>query len=1120
MALGRISGAMLTSNLERDGNDLAFETDLLYLDVTNGRIGVKTTTPQADLDVNGVVRVGNILINGSNNSITPAGLSPIDFGTTNNITISGGNTGYVLTTDGSGNLTWASVGALMTSTGSTGMQITLGSPTKPIDQNVAWDNLTDADTITNAINELNQTALNIAKGTYVGASTFTADVTAGPSPMSVTFTSDYVGTATDFLWDFGDGNTSTNENPTHTYNDENGGQFTVTFKAYNADGTLAGDSSAGAVGSWDDFTRTNYITLYTPNPIPAFSLTAQGINSGTTGTITNSSQYATSYSLNWGDGTTVPLTEWSTENHTFTNSLGDEVYAIQLTATSSTAGPTPVTVTGNAENIYVYSTHTPSFTTDTVLVINEEATSGGVVAFTNTTATDPGPTATFSSNRYQWTWGDGSSESINIGNGIAGNPGSVKTHTYALTAGEQALGTTRTFDAYLAVVNGHTQSPFPTLAPVTITVEPDVRSNFTGTALTLSDRTGDNAQTGYLFTDYRTGADRALFEFTTTSQHATEYNWSFGDGTLANSLTEGDAGTVNGGPIQHAYTTTGNKTVVLSVAGQPATLAQTDTETRTNYVNIRTNPPAPGELSTKTLSIATTSQGTSPKLAASATDNSGGNIPAAGTSVSRFVGSQTIASSAVTDVNTSASGTLSALVNGQTSGTVNFDPITNKSATYSSLVVSDDRDAHNAISAGTYPSGFYKVFNANISHSLSSLGTGYNSYQLSHTESGDTNIAGFVKDDLTSVPTVNVANVTIAQNSPGTLTYISGVPYYNTGGSITVSGIEVTNLIGQTYRDTSSPLTILDGANLESTTDSLISTQTYSYSAISNTSSPMLVGGIPVANTGSTAYTLADISVNINGSARAVGTLSVQMQNVNGSSTAVALPTPINVYSKTVSGFDETSIPVSSSLGGGFSDNGKRVALGLSGDNPAYTPVDFYTNDAWSGAETIEGTDEAVVRWGVLKHFDDEDFSTYLPPGPDLITDRSGAQYFTFAFRRALVANFDITLTGKVSGMWIAAPGTGIDSSASSTNGWIDCNATYAGAGLPGTNTAAGGNGNAGCASTSGDRIPLGTVITNQGFTMTLGTENLSNATGKNCLVRIRLESGDYINSISVGVAA
>jgi len=48
---------MLESNLVRD-HDLAFETDLLYIDVANGRLGVKTTSPgNFALDVNGNTRI-------------------------------------------------------------------------------------------------------------------------------------------------------------------------------------------------------------------------------------------------------------------------------------------------------------------------------------------------------------------------------------------------------------------------------------------------------------------------------------------------------------------------------------------------------------------------------------------------------------------------------------------------------------------------------------------------------------------------------------------------------------------------------------------------------------------------------------------------------------------------------------------------------------------------------------------------------------------------------------------------------------------------------------------------------------------------------------------------------
>ena len=94
MAVGRISGPLLKANLLREGVDLAFETDLLYLDVTDRRIGINSDDPQYNLDVNGTARVtdldvdtqfniGEITISNNdivstNNTISfaPSGLEP------------------------------------------------------------------------------------------------------------------------------------------------------------------------------------------------------------------------------------------------------------------------------------------------------------------------------------------------------------------------------------------------------------------------------------------------------------------------------------------------------------------------------------------------------------------------------------------------------------------------------------------------------------------------------------------------------------------------------------------------------------------------------------------------------------------------------------------------------------------------------------------------------------------------------------------------------------------------------------------------------------------------------------------------------------------------------------
>ena len=60
MAIGRISGSVLKSNLTRNGTDLAFETNLLYLDVTNSRVGIGTSEPSTPLHVNGTITASGL----------------------------------------------------------------------------------------------------------------------------------------------------------------------------------------------------------------------------------------------------------------------------------------------------------------------------------------------------------------------------------------------------------------------------------------------------------------------------------------------------------------------------------------------------------------------------------------------------------------------------------------------------------------------------------------------------------------------------------------------------------------------------------------------------------------------------------------------------------------------------------------------------------------------------------------------------------------------------------------------------------------------------------------------------------------------------------------------------
>jgi len=62
--LGRISGPLLAPNLIRNGVDLSVETDLLYLNVSDGRVGLNTDTPTADLEILGTTRLINQEVTG------------------------------------------------------------------------------------------------------------------------------------------------------------------------------------------------------------------------------------------------------------------------------------------------------------------------------------------------------------------------------------------------------------------------------------------------------------------------------------------------------------------------------------------------------------------------------------------------------------------------------------------------------------------------------------------------------------------------------------------------------------------------------------------------------------------------------------------------------------------------------------------------------------------------------------------------------------------------------------------------------------------------------------------------------------------------------------------------
>src|SRR5882672_11345459 len=89
---------------------------------------------------------------------------------------------------------------------------------------------------------------------------FAANRTSGTAPVTINITSTSTGTVTSYAWDFGDGGSSTVQNPAHVY---------TTASTYSVTLTVTGP------GGTNTQSKTNYITVSPPAgpnaPVAAFS---------------------------------------------------------------------------------------------------------------------------------------------------------------------------------------------------------------------------------------------------------------------------------------------------------------------------------------------------------------------------------------------------------------------------------------------------------------------------------------------------------------------------------------------------------------------------------------------------------------------------------------------------------------------------------------------------------------------------------------------------------------------------------------------------------------------------------------------------------------------------------
>ena len=420
----------------------------------------------------------------------------------------------------------------------------------------------------------------------VNSSTVVADFSGTPTtgcvPLAVNFSDLSTGGVLSYLWDFGDGDTSTAISPSHIYN--NPGTYTVSLMVSDTCGS-------------DTETKTGYIVVTGQSPEANFiadntspcSGTAVQFTAQCTGTVT-------SYAWDFGDGDTSTDTN-PTHTYQTTSSC-----TVTLTVTGSCGTDTEtktgyITVNGSTVSADFFATTTAGRVP--LAVDFSDSSTGDVLS-------------------YLWSFGDGDTGTVQSPSHLYNNPG---TYTVSLTVSDTCGSDTRTRVGYITVNGSTVSADFSATttagcAPLTVDFSDsstgDVLSylwNFgdgdTSTAqdpfhpynnpgtytvsLTVSDTCGSDTETktGYITVNGSTVS--ADFSATTTTGCAPltvdfadsstgdvlSYLWSFGDG---------DTSTAQG--PSHLYNNPGTYTVSLTVSDT----CGSDTEIKTDYIVVGDTP--------------------------------------------------------------------------------------------------------------------------------------------------------------------------------------------------------------------------------------------------------------------------------------------------------------------------------------------------------------------------------------------------------------------------------------------------------------------------------------------------------------------------------------------------
>lgn len=290
-------------------------------------------------------------------------------------------------------------------------------------------------------------------GNQAPAVTASAAPTTGLAPLAVSFQSsgtDADGTIASYAWTFGDGATSTQQNPSHTYTAA--GSYTATVTVTDNSGATGSAQVSIGVGMAANRPPTASASANPTSGLAPLAVTFTGSGSDPDGTIA-------SYAWTFGDGGTSTQ---QSPSHTYTVA-GNFTATLTVRDNAGAAGSASVglsiTSAGNQPpNASVTATPTSGTAPLTVMFTGAGTDSDGTIV------------------SYAWSFGDGGSSTQQNSSHTYASPGTF-TATVTVTDNAGATGSA----ARTITVQSSNQAPLANAGPDQVNLDPGVTVTLDGT---------------------------------------------------------------------------------------------------------------------------------------------------------------------------------------------------------------------------------------------------------------------------------------------------------------------------------------------------------------------------------------------------------------------------------------------------------------------------------------------------------------------------------------------------------------------------------------------------------------------------------------------------------------